>query len=363
MNALFSEKARKHADACRFCWMCRHLCPVQLATGKESNTPRAKGLLVSMFNRGLKMDEGAAEIMYECLLCGACTDDCVTGFEPPLFIRQARTQAVAEGIAPAYITKLLDTLEKTGNIYGAAQVKAPIEGYPDMGDVLVWLGDTARYSAPEVAGAFLSVLQKAGVPFAVLKQEPQSGYALGDLMGYVEDARKQAKKAAEAIAASGAKKLVVLDSYDAAFFLHECRDWGVDLPETVTATAFTDDLIKTGKLKPKKETLAVTYHDGSRLARDLEEHQPARDILAAMGCEIHEMFQNRRLARDCGSALMARYLPNLVRKIAAGRWEDVKRTGVKTLVAACPQSTEILAAGVPDGYEYRDLFVMLNDRC
>ena len=45
---MFSEKAKKHADACRFCWMCRHLCPVQLVTGKETNTPRAKGLLVSM---------------------------------------------------------------------------------------------------------------------------------------------------------------------------------------------------------------------------------------------------------------------------------------------------------------------------
>ena len=45
---MFSEKAYKNAEACRFCWMCRHLCPVQLVTGKETNTPRAKGLLVSM---------------------------------------------------------------------------------------------------------------------------------------------------------------------------------------------------------------------------------------------------------------------------------------------------------------------------
>ena len=199
---MFSEKAKKNADACRFCFMCRHLCPVQLATGKESNTPRAKGLLVSMMNRGMKMDESAAEIMYECLLCNACTDDCVTGFEPPLFIRQARTQAVADGLAPAYITKLLDTLEETGNIYGAKQVKANLDGYPETGDVVVWLGSTARYSTPEVADAFFNVLKKAGVSFAALKQEPPSGCALGDLMGYVEDVRQQAMAAAAAIAAT-----------------------------------------------------------------------------------------------------------------------------------------------------------------
>ena len=360
---MFSEKAKKNADACRVCFMCRHLCPVQLATGKESNTPRAKGLLVSMLNRGMEMDASTAKVMYECLLCGACVDDCVTGFEPPLFIREARTQAIAGGIAPEYATRLVDTLLTTGNLYGAAQVKANLDGIPETGDVLVWLGDTARYSTPTVADAFLSVLKKAGVSFAVLKQEPSSGCALGDLMGYVEDVRQQASKAAAAIAASGAKKLVVLDSYDATFFLHQYKDWGIDLPETVTATTFVQELISAARLVPAKERLVVTYHDGSRLARDLREHQPARDILAAMGCEICEMFQNRRLAKDCGSALMNRYLPNLVSKIAVGRWNDVVRTDAKMLVAACPQSTEVLRSAVPDGYQYTDLFELLNQRC
>ena len=49
---MISQNALKHANKCRFCWMCRHLCPVQLQTGKEINTPRAKGLLLSMNQRG-----------------------------------------------------------------------------------------------------------------------------------------------------------------------------------------------------------------------------------------------------------------------------------------------------------------------
>ena len=47
--------------------------PIELVTGKENNTPRAKGLQVSMLERGMKMDKGCAVTMYECLLCGACT--------------------------------------------------------------------------------------------------------------------------------------------------------------------------------------------------------------------------------------------------------------------------------------------------
>ena len=45
---MISQNALHHAEKCRFCWMCRHLCPVQHQTGKEINTPRAKGLLLSM---------------------------------------------------------------------------------------------------------------------------------------------------------------------------------------------------------------------------------------------------------------------------------------------------------------------------
>ena len=359
---MFTEKAKKNADACRFCWMCRHLCPVQLATGKESNTPRAKGLLVSMFERGLPMDEGAAEIMYGCLLCNACTDNCVTGFDPPMYIRQARSKAVAEGLAPKYIETLADTLLSGGNLYGAPAAKVDYAGVPETGDVLVWLGQTARYSTPEVAQALFTVLRKAGVPFAALHAEPQSGCALGDLIGYVEEVRAQAREAAKAIAASGAKTLVVLDTYDAVFFLHECADFGIELPKVITATAYVAELIAQGKLAPRREALAVTYHDPSRLARDLTEHEPARAILAAMGCELHEMFQNRQLARCCGSALMGRYWPDVRAKVAQGRWSDVPRTGVTTLVSACPQSAEALGQAVPEGYQFKDLFVLLSER-
>lgn len=36
---MISQNALHHAEKCRFCWMCRHLCPVQHQTGKELNTP------------------------------------------------------------------------------------------------------------------------------------------------------------------------------------------------------------------------------------------------------------------------------------------------------------------------------------
>lgn len=359
---MFSEKARKHADACRFCWMCRHLCPVELVTGKETNTPRAKGLQVSMIERGMTMDRDSARTMYECMLCGACTNDCATGFDPLVFIREARTQANVLDIVPADVQKVIDRCLDTGNIYGARESGVCFDGIPQTGDTLVWLGECARYSVPYVVEALFSILRRAGVPFAALKDEPASGSSLGDLLGFVEDVRAQAAQAAEAIRKSGAKRVIVLDSYDAALMLHEYKDWGIGLPEIVTATAFVDELIRSGKLCPRKEDGVVTYHDGSRLARDLDEHEPARNILKAMGFELHEMWQNRRMAKCCGSAVARRFMPDIARRVAENRWNDVRRTDAKRLVAACPQSTEALSATVPEGYQYQDLFVLLNER-
>lgn len=67
---MLSEKANKTVKACRFCWMCRHLCPIGLKTGRENNTPRAKGILLDMAGNGEAYSVSMAEDMYECLLCG-----------------------------------------------------------------------------------------------------------------------------------------------------------------------------------------------------------------------------------------------------------------------------------------------------
>ena len=79
-----------------------------------------------------------------------------------------------------------------------------------------------------------------------------------------------------------------------------------------------------------------------------------------MGYEICEMWQNRRLTRCCGSSAARAYMPEICEKIARLRWDDASRTEAKLLTAACPQSTEGLAAAVPEGYEYADLFELVE---
>jgi Fe-S oxidoreductase len=281
-----------------------------------------------------------------------------------------------EELTPKFAEKVIDRLMETGNAYGAKESKVNFEGIDEEGEILVWLGNAARYAVPDVANALFSILNKAGVSFAALKDEPASGCELGDMIGHVEDVRILAKAAAEAIVKTGAKKVIVLDSHDAAFFLHECKDWGIELPEIVTATAFVEDLINEGKIVPKKIKEIVSYHDAARLARDMGELEPARNIIAAMGAELQEMYLNEKdnknpknmacgsfvRARECGSSLMGQMKPELSVMLCEKRYTDLLRTDSRILIAADPQATEALRLSVPEGVEYRDLFVMLNER-
>ena len=81
-----SQKSKETFDACRFCWMCHHICPIGNATGHERNTARARALSLSLVERGgLALDEEVSANLYECALCSGCAHDCITGWDPTGF--------------------------------------------------------------------------------------------------------------------------------------------------------------------------------------------------------------------------------------------------------------------------------------
>jgi Fe-S oxidoreductase len=218
-----------------------------------------------------------------------------------------------------------------------------------------------------MAKAFMNLLDKAKVSFSVLENEAPSGTFLGDLIGFVEETRKQAKTCADQINNSPAKTVIVLDPWEAATMIQRYAEWGFPIKAQLkTAPSFIEGLVKQGKLKPAPDKQAakkggvVSYHDSSRLARDLEIHDAPRFLLESMGYTLKEMFQNRRLAKCCGSSLLKAYAPELALLTAEGRWEDFLRTGAETLVTACPESYEVLSEKIPEGKNLIDLFELLD---
>ena len=356
---MVSQEAIRQAEKCRFCFMCRHLCPVQLQTGKEIDTPRVKGLLLSMVKKGAEeFDRGMEQAMYECLLCDACVNDCATGYRPPLFIREARTEAVVNGLEPEAVTKLIDDLQKSGTIYGEAKPSFAQDGK----DVLVYIGEVAACKVPQMAKSFLKLLETAGVSAQVLENEPASGASAADLMGYVQEVADTAKACAAAISAAKKPTVVVLDSYDAEIMKQHYPEWGCPIEaEVVTATAFAAQLLKEGRIKKKVGGVKGACHDDDRLARTFHEFDPIRELAAAAGFELTEMFNHGRLAKSCGSAVALAYMPGITKKVALGRWDDLLRTDAEAMLTASPQAYLCLSAQIPEGKKLVDLFTVLAE--
>ena len=313
-----------------------------------------------MLSKGAaSFDRDMAQTMYECLICDACVNDCATGYQPPLFIREARTEAVVNDLAPESVMKLIENIETSGNIYGTEKASFAQEGT----DVLVYIGEVAACKVPQMAQGLLKVLAQAGISAKVLKDEPASGVMLADLMGYVDEVAQQAKLCANAINATGLKTVVVLDSYDAEIMKQRYAQWGAEIQaEVITATAYVSKLIRDGIIAVKASNGTVgVCHDDDRLARTFYEFEPIRTMAAAAGYDLTEMFNKERLAKSCGSAVALAYMPNIVAKVAAGRWDDLLRTNATAILTANPQAYLCLSQSVPQGKQVVDLYRALSE--
>ncbi len=345
-------KEEKIINACRFCWMCRHVCPVGKVTGLERNNARARALALSLVTRGQSLTADIVDNIYECVLCGACTKDCVTGFDPTRFVKAARLEAALEGLTPESVVRILDDLEQYSNPY-AGTVLAPalqeaIASLPQQAPILFYLGSSARYQNPQAAVTAIRLMKKAGVNFTVMMDEPDSGLYKANLLGSVAETRESMVQTAEMINKTKAEILVAFGPSCAKAFLRDYPEYNILLsPQVRTFTSWLNTLIQDGALVPTNRQNVITFHDPCTLARDLEEEDPAREILAACGT-LKEMFLHGKHTMCCGSGLMDLYAPALTAKMSSSRWNSAQETGAQTLVTACPSCYTVFAKTQPD---------------
>lgn len=358
---MFSGQAKDIMDACRFCWMCRHVCPVAAVTGNEANTPRARGLVLSMDSRGIPYDKEAIDIVFQCCLCSACTNNCATGYDPPIFTREARSLAIARDLLPSWLQSIVDKA-MDGDLRFVDEPKD--EAYVNLSKDLPLKGSVLLYRGGYTASAvsLMKVLNAAGISYTILKNELPTGAHLGDLVGYVEEVKKVAEQWVNQINTSDCDTVVVLNPTDAAFIKQQMAEWKVaPNAKVVTATAYVAQLLADKVLEVKHKEMAVTFHDPSRLARILDDTTTARNILEAIHVQLHEPFLHGKLATSSGSALMQLLYPSIVDLMIANRWKELQRTGVDTLVTASPENHALLCSAIPEGFKVIDVFSLLVD--
>ncbi|HNX34561.1 MAG TPA: hypothetical protein PKM57_08030 [Kiritimatiellia bacterium] len=108
---------KNHLDAinaCRFCFMCRHLDPVGNVTFREADTPRGRALICDRMRMDAANLKNAdfIETLYRSALSAANRFHCVSHYDETGLVLEARKDIVEAGLAPERVTALAKALEK-----------------------------------------------------------------------------------------------------------------------------------------------------------------------------------------------------------------------------------------------------------
>lgn len=345
---VMTEKSKQHIDSCRFCWMCRHICPIGNATGQERNNARARALALSLVNRGAVGLEDIIDNVYECATCGACTKECVTGWDPVMFTKETRLTAALEGKTPDYINTLIDRCLETGNAYGCTKLDPALEEriavHAGKTDLLLYLGTDARYQAPSSAMNAIATMELAGKPFTVLCAEPASGEQLDFLIGAAEEVKAQMAACAKVL--NDYETVVIFDPADAKLMKRTYQEYGIDC--TAKFITFTTYLAA-ANLNLRSTGKTVCFQDPFQLARDLNETEEARNVLSQCA-DLKEMLLNRKDTMWAGNLLMAQYIPSTILLVSKERISNALAVGVQTIVTASVGEYAALRAAAPEGF-------------
>ncbi len=357
-------------DACRFCFMCRHVCTVGVVSGKESDIPRGKALILFKTLKGhIDWSADTIETLYRCCLCGLCETWCVGKYTPRAAVLAARADIVAEGKEPEQVRQIKDNLLLTGNPFGlpaeervqALEREAP---FRPQAEVVYYVGCDTAYRQPRIARAMLGLFERAKADVTLLRNEHSTGKPL-TLLGYQEEARVMAADLAEQIRAARPKVLVTTCPSSLDAFRTDFPAMGIDLSgiEVLHATQWIDRMMAEGRLAPRQHASGViTFLDGTYLGRTHGVYDEPRRILGHIpGLTLREMTWSRNLAYSCGEpgGIFQQVQPELSRRLAARVLDEAMTTGADTLVTACPATLSILEEANQTDLVVKDIVEMV----
>ena len=401
------EDYRADMESCCRCSACKFI-PLEKITGQEfSNAcPSIQRFNFHSYSGGGRMGFGlglihgrleytpkAAEVAYNCTLCGACDISCKYAMEfdvlEPLYavreecVKHGQTVPVWDKLVAGMAKGAPTLLEPKGKRGQWAQNLDVKDAAKEKVDVVYHAGCLASHDAAsgKVAASAVSLLQKAGLTVGIAKDKELCCGGRAYEMGYKDEALAQAELNVSSFKESGAKEIVTGCAHCYQYFKVLYPKLGLDHGLKVThITEYLSDLVAAGKLKPVKPVeMTVTYHDPCHLGRlsepwiawegvQRERHmrvydpprvlrrggggvyEPARDLLKSIpGVKLVEMNRIKEYAWCCGAGGGVRETnPEFAAFTAAERLAEAESTGAQALVTACPHCVQNLGGSASD---------------
>ncbi len=218
-------------------------------------------------------------------------------------------------------------------------------------EVLFWVGSAGSYDdrAKKITRAFVKILHKANVDFAVLGTEESSTGDAVKRAGNEFLFQMQAMTNIEVMNAYEVKKIVTCDPHSFNTLKNEYPGLG-GVYEVYHHTQFIKQLIDEGRLSLSSSMNGerVTFHDPCYLGRANDEYESPRDLIRRLGVNLVEMKRNKNNALCCGAggAQMFKDAEKGDKEIFVERTEEAIRTKPDIIATGCPYCNTMMTDGV-----------------
>jgi len=385
----FTWKDNLDALACMECGRCQDACPA-FASGKPLSP---KMILFNMEKHLLrerkKIEAGKRDDLpalvpdthsegeiWTCTTCGACMHVCPVEIEHiPKIVGLRQSQVLMESKFPAELAASFRNMETNANPWGIGFSKRAdwadglnvkrIQDYPGT-EYLFWVGCSGSFDeeGKKTARAFVALLKKAGVDFAILGVEEKCCGDSARRLGNEYLFQTLAAETIDLFSRYKIRKVLTICPHGFNTLKNEYSkllDIAAGLSDEAKAhfrtvevfhhTEFLKSLVEAGKLKVRPNALpALTYHDPCYLGRHNGVLDAPRELLGELSTRKLIELRNHGMHSFCcgaGGGLMWTE-ESLGQRINHLRSDEVICSGAAVVATACPFCQTMLRDGLKD---------------
>ncbi len=382
--------------SCTECGRCQSLCPAwntdkplspknliidlkkNLHANKEAMLAKKEEEITPVIDTHVTED-----VIWACTSCRACEIAC------PVFIEHTdkiydirRNLVMMESKFPTEVQAVFKNMETNGTPWAFSpgeranwaqglDVKTVAEaGSAQDLDVLLWVGCAGAYDErnKSVVKSFVSILNKAGVKFAILGTEETCTGDAARRIGNEYLYQTLAKANIETLNRYNVKRIVTACPHCFNTIKNEYKDMGGEY-EVFHHSQYVGKLISEGKIKPTKSIdETVTFHDSCYLGRWNNVYAQPRAVLQSIPkVNLVEMKQHHDQGLCCGAGGGRMWMEEHIgKRINVTRSEQAIETKATTVATACPFCITMISDGMKtkdmaDKIKVRDIVEIIDE--
>ncbi len=232
-------------------------------------------------------------------------------------------------------------------------------------EILFWVGSAGSYDdrAKKITRAFVKLLNKAQVDFAVLGTEESSTGDVAKRAGNEFLFQMQAMMNIELLNGYEIKRIVTCDPHSFNTLKNEYPGLGGNY-DVIHHTQYLKELIDSGRLTVTGEGYRgkrITFHDPCYLGRANAVFDAPREVLSQTNAELVEMKRHKKTALCCGAggAQMFKEPEKGDMDVNVLRTKDALETQPDIIATGCPYCNTMMTDGIK-AHEKEDSVTVLD---